>query len=215
MRTKFQEQLDILNKDLMNMGALIEKSIEDAVDALMKKDIDKAKKVMDGDTVIDNEEKKIHNICFNILMQQQPVAKDLRLVSAAMKMVTDMERIGDHASDISEITIFLAKKPLDGRAKHIDRMATETVKMLIESIEAFIDKDIEKARSVIKNDDIIDSLFLKTKQDVIDMISDNRNSGEVATDILMIAKYFERIGDHATNIAEWVIYAYSYTAEEI
>ncbi|SFG81475.1 phosphate transport system protein [Lachnospiraceae bacterium C7] len=215
MRTKFQEQLDILNKDLMNMGALIEKSIEDAVDALMKKDIDKAKKVMDGDTVIDNEEKKIHNICFNILMQQQPVAKDLRLVSAAMKMVTDMERIGDHASDISEITIFLAKKPLDGRAKHIDRMATETVKMLIESIEAFIDKDIEKARSVIKNDDIIDSLFLKTKQDVIDMISDNRNSGEVATDILMIAKYFERIGDHATNIAEWVIYAYSDTAEEI
>lgn len=215
MRTKFQEQLDILNKDLMNMGALIEKSIEDAVDALMKKDIDKAKKVMDGDTVIDNEEKKIHNICFNILMQQQPVAKDLRLVSAAMKMVTDMERIGDHASDISEIAIFLAKKPLDGRAKHIDRMATETVKMLIESIEAFIDKDIEKARSVIKNDDIIDSLFLKTKQDVIDMISDNRNSGEVATDILMIAKYFERIGDHATNIAEWVIYAYSDTAEEI
>lgn len=215
MRTKFQEQLDILNKDLMNMGALIEKSIEDAVDALMKKDIDKAKKVMDGDTVIDNEEKKIHNICFNILMQQQPVAKDLRLVSAAMKMVTDMERIGDHASDISEIAIFLAKKPLDGRAKHIDRMATETVKMLIESIEAFIDKDIEKARSVIKNDDIIDSLFLKTKQDVIDMISDNRNSGEEATDILMIAKYFERIGDHATNIAEWVIYAYSDTAEEI
>ena len=132
-----------------------------------------------------------------------------------MKMVTDMERIGDHASDISEIAIFLAKKPLDGRAKHIDRMATETVKMLIESIEAFIDKDIEKARSVIKNDDIIDSLFLKTKQDVIDMISDNRNSGEVATDILMIAKYFERIGDHATNIAEWVIYAYSDTAEEI
>ena len=140
-------------------------------------------------------------------MQQQPVARDLRGISAAMKMVTDMERIGDHASDISEITIMLADKPYVLEQDDIKKMASETVLMLIRSIEAYVEKDMEKAKKVIKHDDVVDDLFDKVKSEIIEMIRKEPEDGEQATDMLMIAKYFERIGDHATNIAEWVIFA--------
>ena len=207
MRTKFDEQLNQLNQELMHMGTMIEEQIQKAVVAFMKQDTELARIIMDNDTDVDREEKKIENICFNLLMQQQPVARDLRTISAAMKMVTDMERIGDHAADISEMTILIADNTYLKQLDHIQKMASETVQMLMKSIQAYVDKDMETAKAVIKNDDVIDELFLEVKQDLIAMIHANADCGEQATDLLMVAKYFERIGDHATNIAEWVIFA--------
>ena len=207
MRSKFDEQLKILNQEMMFMGSMIEDSIQKAIDALMSQDKELARKIMESDSDVDHEQKKIEGICFNLLMQQQPVARDLRGISAAMKMVTDMERIGDHASDISEITIMLADKPYVLEQDDIKKMASETVLMLIRSIEAYVKKDMEKAKKVIKHDDVVDDLFDKVKSEIIEMIRKEPEDGEQATDMLMIAKYFERIGDHATNIAEWVIFA--------
>lgn len=207
MRTKFDEQLNQLNQELMHMGTMIEEQIQKAVVAFMKQDTELARIIMDNDTDVDREEKKIENICFNLLMQQQPVARDLRTISAALKMVTDMERIGDHAADISEMTILIADNTYVKQLDHIQKMASETVQMLMKSIQAYVDKDMETAKAVIKNDDVIDELFLEVKQDLIAMIHANADCGEQATDLLMVAKYFERIGDHATNIAEWVIFA--------
>lgn len=207
MRTKFDEQLNQLNQELMHMGTMIEEQIQKAVVAFMKQDTELARIIMDNDTDVDREEKKIENICFNLLMQQQPVARDLRTISAAMKMVTDMERIGDHAADISEMTILIADNTYIKQLDHIQKMASETVQMLMKSIQAYVDKDMETAKAVIKSDDVIDELFLEVKQDLIAMIHTNADCGEQATDLLMVAKYFERIGDHATNIAEWVIFA--------
>lgn len=207
MRTKFDEQLNQLNQELMHMGTMIEEQIQKAVVAFMKQDTELARIIMDNDTDVDREEKKIENIGFNLLMQQQPVARDLRTISAAMKMVTDMERIGDHAADISEMTILIADNTYVKQLDHIQKMASETVQMLMKSIQAYVDKDMETAKAVIKNDDVIDELFLEVKQDLIAMIHANADCGEQATDLLMVAKYFERIGDHATNIAEWVIFA--------
>ena len=199
MRSKFDEQLDRLNKEMMKMGSAIEDSIRKAVDALVKQDAELAKKVMIQDEEIDREQKTIESICFNLLIQQQPVAKDLRTITAALKMVTDMERIGDQAADIGEITIKLANQPYIKKLEHINQMASETMLMLIRSIEAYVEKDMDKARKVIAYDDVVDDLFA--------MIQADSANGEQAADLLMVAKYFERIGDHATNIAEWVIFA--------
>lgn len=207
MRTKFDEQLKMLNQEMMHLGTMIEDSIQKAIEALISQDVELAKKIMDSDSDVDREQKKIENICFNLLMQQQPVARDLRVISAAMKMVTDMERIGDHAADISEITIMMAKEPYVQNLDDIKKMATETVIMLIRSIEAYVEKDMEKAHAVIQHDDVVDALFDKNKAEIIDLIRHDPEKGEQAADMLMVAKYFERIGDHATNIAEWVIFA--------
>ena len=189
------------------MGSMIEDSIQKAINALIDQNVELAKKIMDNDTQIDHEQKKIENLCFNLLMQQQPVAKDLRVISAAMKMVTDMERIGDHAADISEMTILMSKTKYIPNLEHINRMASETVQMLIRSIEAYVEKDMKKAVDVIASDDVVDDLFDKNKAELIEQIQREPQSAESAADMLMVAKYFERIGDHATNIAEWVIFA--------
>lgn len=208
MRSKFDEQLNQLNDEMMRMGTMIEDSIEKAIDALVNQKVTLAEEIMARDEDIDRQQKKIESICFNLLMQQQPVARDLRTISAAMKMVTDMERIGDHAADISEITVMLGNQPYPFSLDLIKKMATETMIMLIRSIEAYVEKDIGKAQSVIKHDDIIDALFDEVKQKLITLIHEAPDNGEQATDFLMIAKYFERIGDHATNISEWVIFAF-------
>ena len=207
MRSKFDEQLYLLNQEMMQMGSMIEDSIQKAINALIDQNVELAKKIMDNDTQIDHEQKKIENLCFNLLMQQQPVAKDLRVISAAMKMVTDMERIGDHAADISEMTILMSKTKYIPNLEHINRMASETVQMLIRSIEAYVEKDMKKAVDVIASDDVVDDLFDKNKAELIEQIQREPQSAESAADMLMVAKYFERIGDHATNIAEWVIFA--------
>lgn len=213
MRNKFNEQLLELNKEMIEMGNKIIDSIKMAIAALESSDTEKAKRIMESDAEIDRLQKKIENICFNLLIQQQPVATDLRNVTAAMKMVTDMERIGDHAADISEITILMGQESRVDQFEHIAKMANETMIMLNHSIEAYVEKDAEKARRVIEHDNIVDALFDAAKKDVIQLILDDSGEGEEATDLLMIAKYFERIGDHATNIAEWVIFSLTTSAD--
>lgn len=205
MRSKFDEQLKKLNEEMMHMGSMIEESIQKAIEAFIHQDADSAKAIMEGDSEIDREQKKIESLCFNLLMQQQPVARDLRTISAAMKMVTDMERIGDHAADISEMTILMSSDKLN--IEHVKSMASETMLMLIRAIEAYVEKNNDKAHIVMKQDDVVDDLFDKVKTELIDFIREHPEDGEQAEDLLMVAKYFERIGDHATNIAEWVEFA--------
>ena len=207
MRAKFDEQLHMLNQEMMHMGSMIEDKIQKAIEALIGQNSALAKEIMEADNEVDREQKKIENICFNLLMQQQPVARDLRVISAAMKMVTDMERIGDHAADISEMTVMMASEPYAVDLSDLKKMASETVLMLIQSIEAYVEKDMLKAQSVIDHDDIVDELFNKVKQELIEMIRKNPAVSEQAADMLMVAKYFERIGDHATNLAELIIFA--------
>ena len=207
MRNQFDRQLNKLNDELIDMGSMIEKAIETTVKALVEQDIELAKKIIKEDDEIDRQEREIESLCLKLLLQQQPVARDLRLISAALKMITDMERIGDHATDISEITIALGKEPHIKKLEHIQQMAKETMVMLVGSIEAFVNKDMNKANEVIEQDNIVDNLFEQVKTDLIDMISADKGNGAQATNLLMAAKYLERIGDHATNISEWVIFS--------
>lgn len=207
MRNRFDEQLSQLNKEIISMGGMIEQAIEMAVDALIHQDVKKARIAMDSDKEIDHQEKTIENLCLRLLLQQQPVARDLRVISAALKMITDMERIGDHAVDLSELTLVMAGKPYMKRLEHIEQMAKETMVMLISSLEAYVNKNLEQAKQVIEHDDIVDDLFVQVKTELIALIHQNADNGEQAADLLMAAKYFERIGDHATNIAEWVIFS--------
>lgn len=207
MRSKFDEQLAELNQEMIQMGVMIEQSIAKAVEALVNGNKELARTIMEEDELVDRAQKRIEGICFNLLIQQQPVARDLRTITAAMKMVTDMERIGDHAADISEISIFMGKERTPESFAHINKMATETVMMLNQSIEAYVERNEEKAQAVIEHDDIVDQLFEASKKDIIQLILKKPKDGEEATDLLMVAKYFERIGDHATNIAEWVIFS--------
>lgn len=207
MRNRFDRQLVQLNNELIEMGGMIEKAISDTVKALVNQDIELASNVIEYDEEIDHQEREIEQLCLKLLLQQQPVAKDLRLISAALKMITDMERIGDYATDISEITIELSKESYIKKLDHIQQMAKETMVMLVQSVEAFVNKDMDKARAVIVHDDVVDDLFNKVKAELIAMIHEDVNAGEQASDLLMAAKYFERIGDHATNISEWVIFS--------
>lgn len=207
MRNRFDRQLVQLNNELIEMGGMIEKAISDTVKALVNQDIELASNVIEYDEEIDHQEREIEQLCLKLLLQQQPVAKDLRLISAALKMITDMERIGDHATDISEITIELSKESYIKKLDHIQQMAKETMVMLVQSVEAFVNKDMDKAGTVIVHDDVVDDLFNKVKAELIAMIHEDVNAGEQASDLLMAAKYFERIGDHATNISEWVIFS--------
>lgn len=206
MRNKFDIQLEQLNKDLIEMGALCENSIAAAVKALLNKDIELAQKAEATEKEIDRKEKEIEASCLRLLLQQQPVAKDLRLISSALKMITDMERIGDQAEDIAELVEFCDLSDCKSR-EHIRKMAEASIKMVTESIDAFVNKDSVAARNVIDYDDVVDGLFLTVKNDIINLIRENTSAGEQAVDILMIAKYLERIGDHATNIAEWVLFS--------
>lgn len=207
MRTRFDEQLKQLNNEMIRMGSLIENAIQNAVRAFFDKDTELAKRIMDNDEAVDQEQKKIENICFQLLIQRQPVARDLRTITAALKMVTDMERIGDHAADISELTVVMADHTEIMNRDDIKKMSGESVMMLLHAIEAYVERDMDKAKEVIAHDDIVDELFIKVKSELIEAISKNPDCGEYAADLLMINKYLERIGDHATNIAEWVIFS--------
>ena len=207
MRNRFDRQLKKLNDELIDMGSMIEKSIEKALVALVTQNVEKAQEVITFDLEIDRQEREIESLCMKLLLQQQPVARDLRLISSALKMITDMERIGDQAADIAELAIFMAEKPYIKELKHITQMGQETMAMVVTSVDAFVEKDLEKAQEVLTHDDIVDQLFDAVKSELIEMIHQDKEIGEQATDLLMVAKYFERIGDHATNIAEWVIYS--------
>ena len=205
-RKYYEMELQKLNASLLEMGEMIRMAIGGAVTALLEFDHDKAREIIAYDEQIDKQNRKIEQQCYTLLLSQQPVAGDLRMVSAALKMTTDMERIGDHAADISEIELMLEKLPTLSCVP-IQQMATETSVMLIKSLEAFAQRDEEKANWVIDRDDVVDDLFDTVKSELIKAIRQNADNGETATDLLMAAKYFERIGDHATNIAQWAIFA--------
>ena len=206
MRNRFDEQLFELNREIIEMGAMCEEAIAYAVKALSSGDIALAAKVKNNGVAIDQKERDIESRCMKLLLHQQPVARDLRLISAALKMITDMERIGDQAEDIAEIVSSLNGHTMEG-VKLIEEMARETIEMVTDSVDAFVRKDVALAESVLSHDDVVDDYFDKMKQDIIRLIAENSADGEFALDLLMISKYFERIGDHATNIAEWVIYS--------
>ena len=206
MRNRFDEQLSQLNTELITMGALCEEAISGAAKYLIDNDSALKEKVIDTDKQIDRKERDIENLCLRLILHQQPVATDLRLISAALKMISDMERIGDQASDIAEMVKFVNKTNLRENV-HIGDMARATIKMVTDSIDSFVKRDMDIAQSVILHDDTVDNLFLKIKGELISAIKDRTGDAEALIDLLMIAKYFERIGDHAENIAEWVIYS--------
>ena len=195
MRDKFQKELEELNEEIIEMGKMIVYDIQNAVKALVTQDINLAKEAIQYDSSIDRQE-------------------DLRIISSALKMITDMERIGDHAADISELTILMAKESYIKHLEHIQLMAEISMTMLSESLDAYVEKDLKKAEAVIKRDDEVDDLFDKVKNELINIIHENVNDGEQAANLLMAAKYMERIGDHATNISEWVIFSITGKHEE-
>ena len=206
MRELFEEQLLLLNQELTEMGSLCEEIISLATQALGSYTKELGEKVSKVGAKIDEEERTIETICMRLLLRQQPVARDLRAVSAALKMITDMERIGDQAEDIVEIIPCMIAHPHEEYPK-IREMAKETIAMVTDSVDAYVKHDTALADQVIAEDDTVDDYFARVKKDLIKRIAQDPDDGEFALDLLMIAKYFERIGDHATNIAEWVIFS--------
>lgn len=203
MRNKFDMQLDRMNEMLIEMGELCGKAIGNATKAVEAKDLEMAKMVITEDEEIDQLEKDIERLCLKLLLQQQPVARDLRQISAALKMITDMERIGDQAADIAEILLSGQIKEMSAHGYLVD-MASQTSEMVKKSIQAFVEKDLDLTRKVIIADNDVDALFDQIKEALISLLAKEQSKGGEALDMLMIAKYLERIGDHATNIAEWV-----------
>lgn len=207
MRNRFDRELSTLNLELIKMGGLIESAIEQSAKALITQDAALAAGVSEYEKEIDDMESTIERRCLKLLLQQQPVATDLRLISTALKMITDMERIGDNAEDIAEIAVYMAGQEYIKELIHIPQMAEATIKMVKNSVDAFVNRDKILAEQVCVYDDVVDELFTTVKTELIEMIHRDRFYGEQAIDLLMIAKYFERIGDHAENIAEWVIFS--------
>ena len=205
MRDKYQEDLEKLNANILKMGKMIEIAIESTVIALMGRDIQAASTVSENDEAIDNMEREIEALCMKLLLQQQPVATDLRVITAALKMVTDMERIGDHAADIAELVLQIPDCKYN-KMDTITEISTQIIKMIHDSVDSFIQRNYDKAQIVIAQDDIVDNLYHEIKSDLIQKIK-KTDDGEQILDYLLIARYFERIGDHATNISKWVVFA--------
>lgn len=206
MRNRFERQLLELNNELIQMGSMIEHAIEMGISALVRQDVEKAKKAIAYDEEIDEQEKTVESLCMKLLLQQQPVAKDLRLISAALKMITDMERIGDQAADIADIVKVTSLDVPDASIRLKD-MAKATASMVTKCIDAYVKQDLKLAREVIDSDDIVDDLFDEVKDEILQGMRKGITTDVQSLDYLMIAKYYERIGDHATNIAEWVVYS--------
>ena len=207
MRRQFDEQLEELAREMISMGAMIESAIDKACDALMRHDVALAKSVMEADHLVDQKERTIESMCLRLLLMQQPIARDLRKVSSALKMITDMERIGDQTSDIAELLPYLQQGDITFSKVHIKEMAEATIKMVTDAIDSFVRQDLPLAHQVMEYDNVVDELFNKVKKELIQLIGEHRESGEFCIDLLMVAKYFERIGDHAVNVAEWVQYS--------
>ena len=216
MRSRFDEQLALLNREMIEMGALCEEVIASAAKALLEGDTALAAQVKPRAGEIDHKERDIESLCLKLLLQQQPVARDLRQISSALRMISDMERIGDQAADIAEICQYLRGDQLKHKVP-LQEMAAAVTKMVSDSVDSFVHHDLKLAQEVIEYDDVADKLFLDIKDGLVKMISADSSCGEAALDLLMIAKYLERIGDHATNIAEWVYYAVTgeYKGEEL
>ena len=207
MRNRFDRELSILNTELIEMGALIENAIDRAVGALFKQDESLAESAIEFDSEVDRKERDIESRCLKLLLQQQPVARDLRTISSALKMITDMERIGDQAADIAEITHRLKQTDAPLCETHIKEMSKSTMRMVKESVDAFVARDLALAQKVIAEDDEVDDMFVHVRDELVQMLKKEESEPAAVIDVLMIAKYFERIGDHATNIAEWVAFS--------
>lgn len=206
MRSRFDEQLALLNRELIEMGSLCEEVIALASRALTEGDRELAAKVAPLDEEIDQKERAIESLCLKLLLQQQPVARDLREISSALKMISDLERIGDQAADIAELTRFVRLPDGPGRQR-IEEMSKAVIRMVTDSVDSFVKRDLELAREVCREDDQVDDLFNQVKKELIGLIAADADSGELWLDLIMVAKYLERIGDHATNVAEWVEYS--------
>lgn len=206
MRVKFEAQLERLNVELITMGALCEEVISGAAKALLDGDSGLRETVLAAERDINQKERDIESLCMKLLLQQQPVARDLRTISSALKMISDMERIGDQAADIAEMVDYVKDTVAQGKV-HITNMARAAVSMVTESVEAFVQADMKLAQKVVQDDDKVDELFSKVRKELIQSLKDESGNPEAILDLLMIAKYFERIGDHAVNIAEWVEYS--------
>ncbi len=206
MRNKFDEQLEQLHGELIQMGALCEDAIAAAAEALLKGDRALAETAIEKEREIDQAEREVETLCLKLLLQQQPVARDLRAISSALKMISDLERIGDQAADIAELTRYV-RMPDGSHVLHIGDMVQAVIRMVTDSVDSFVKKDLALARAVCAADDQVDDLFDQVKRELIDMIAADAAYGEQGLDLLMVAKYLERIGDHATNVAEWVEYS--------
>lgn len=206
MRSRFDQQLERLHLELTRMGAQCEQAIAAGIKALLEDDDEMAGEAIAIEREIDQQEREIESLCMKLLLQQQPVARDLRMVSSALKMISDMERIGDQASDIAEITRSIGPIPLHGQL-HVEEMARSAVKMVTDSVESFVKRNLDMALGVMEYDDVVDGLFDQVKEELTALIRADASSAGTALDLLMIAKYLERIGDHAVNVAEWVLYS--------
>ena len=206
MRDSFQKRLEGLHTELIKMGALCEDAIAGAIKGLLDEDPDLRKKAIELEKEIDKKEHEIESMCVRLLLREQPVAGDLRQIIAAQRIISDMERIGDQAQDIADLSSFLAGKRVKNDS-HIAEMASEAAKMLNDSVDSFVEADLEKALSVIRYDDVVDGFFIRIKNELVELIAHDNSEGEAYLDLMIIAKYLERIGDHATNIAEWVVYS--------
>ena len=206
MRNKFDEQLQRLDVELIQMGAVCEDAISAAAEALLKGDESLVPAALEAERDLDRREREVENLCLKLLLQQQPVARDLREISAALKMISDLERIGDQAADIAELVSYV-RVPDGSGVLHIADMTRAVIGMVTDSVDSFVKRDLELARAVCAADDRVDELFDQVKRELIDMIAADAAWGQQGLDLLMVAKYLERIGDHATNVAEWVEYS--------
>ena len=213
MRSRFDQQLALLNRELTLMGALCEDILSKVSQSMMDWDPDLKKNIQPVAQEIDQKERDIEALCLKLILHQQPVARDLRVISAALKIITDMERIGDQAEDIAEIITYLGGRTGDTHT-HIQKSASAAIGMVVDSVDAYVRKDLALAEKAIQEDDVVDNYFAAIKKDLIGWIAQQPQDGEYALDLLMIAKYLERIGDHATNIAEWVIFSITGKHEE-
>ena len=207
MREYFDIELANLNNQLIGMGTLVESAIKNAVEIIANNSAELLDKAREQEELINTSERKIQNHCIRLLLHQAPVAHDLREVSSALKMITDLERIGDQAIDIAEVSQYIKSRNNVINVTHIDEMANQASKMVTLAIDAFVKKDVDLAKTVSKSDDVIDELFDKVKKETVEIIQRDKALGEEAIDLMMIAKYLERIGDHAVNIAEWVAFS--------
>ena len=206
MRNKFDEQLKRLHVEQIQMGAACEDAISAAAEALLKGDESLVPAALEAERDLDRREREVENLCLKLLLQQQPVARDLREISAALKMISDLERIGDQAADIAEL-VSSVRLPDGSGVLHIADMTRAVIGMVTDSVDSFVKRDLELARAVCAADDQVDALFDQVKRELIDMIAADAAWGQQGLDLLMVAKYLERIGDHATNVAEWVEYS--------
>ena len=206
MREYYTAQLETLNTNMIQMGALCEDAISAAIQSLLEDDRTIAKKVADTALEIDQMERDIERQCMRLLLMQQPVATDLRVVSSALRMIADLERIGDQAFDIADITKSGSFQGFSGKV-HIKEMAKAAIHMVTDSVDSYVKQDVQLAKRVTEEDDVVDELFLKVRRELAELIHTDQNASEQALDLLMIAKYLERIGDHAVNVSEWVIYS--------